>query len=194
TNQNGRAKENGSTNLENHKAWLLAASDDAVITTSNAAEPQSVHSSFRFSFCSQVELDSMKIPSASSATVQMVSLDNGLGKELGWRRIQSLERSISPVTNSLVRFYYSEILAATRNFSQGTCIGRGSLSYVFRGRVVLLRTLFTANVVHLLGFCIDLEEGLFLVYKYASSGSLERHLHGQLLFSLVSFDFILPKY
>ncbi|CAN1293510.1 hypothetical protein LINPERPRIM_LOCUS22052, partial [Linum perenne] len=61
--------------------------------------------------------------------------------------------------------------------ANGKVLGMGALSYVFRGRVVLLRTLFTANVVHLLGFCIDLEEGLFLVYKYASSGSLERHIH-----------------
>ncbi|CAN1122786.1 Protein kinase STUNTED [Linum perenne] len=190
-NQNGGAKKN-------------SGGGGAVITTSNAAEPQSVHSSFRFSFCSQVELDSMNIPSASSATVLMVNLDNGLGKELGWRRIQSLERSISPVANSLVRFHYSEILAATRNFSQGRVLGRGALSYVFRGRVGLLRTcvaikrldkedkesskafcrelmiassLHHPNVVPLLGFCIDPEEGLFLVYKYASGGSLERHLH-----------------
>lgn len=35
------------------------------------------------------------------------------------------------------------------------------------------------NIVPLLGFCIDQEEGLFLVYKYVSSGSLERHLHGK---------------
>ncbi|CAN1166184.1 Receptor-like kinase LIP2 [Linum perenne] len=212
-NQNGGAKKNETTNSENHKAWLLAESGGggAVITTSNTAEPQSVHSSFRFSFCSQVELDSMNIPSASSATVLMVNLDNGLGKELGWRRIQSLERSISPVANSLVWFHYSEILAATRTFSQGRVLGRGALSYVFRGRVGLLRScvaikrldkedkesseafcrelmiaisLHHPNVVPLLGFCIDPEEGLFLVYKYASGGSLERHLHGHLLFSL----------
>ncbi|CAN1810432.1 Receptor-like kinase LIP2 [Linum perenne] len=189
-NQNGRATESGG--------------GGAVIPTSNAAEPQSVHSSFRFSFCSQVELDSMNIPSASSATVLMVNLDNGLGKELGWRRIQSLERSISPVANSLVWFHYSEILAATRTFSQGRVLGRGALSYVFRGRVGLLRScvaikrldkedkesseafcrelmiaisLHHPNVVPLLGFCIDPEEGLFLVYNYASGGSLERHLH-----------------
>jgi len=34
------------------------------------------------------------------------------------------------------------------------------------------------NIVPLLGFCIDPDEGLFLVYKYVSSGSLEHHLHG----------------
>ncbi|CAN1122787.1 Protein kinase STUNTED [Linum perenne] len=130
-NQNGGAKKNGTTNSENHKAWLLAESGGggAVITTSNAAEPQS-----------------------------------------------------------------------------GRVLGRGALSYVFRGRVGLLRTcvaikrldkedkesskafcrelmiassLHHPNVVPLLGFCIDPEEGLFLVYKYASGGSLERHLHGQ---------------
>jgi len=84
-------------------------------------------------------------------------------------------------------------------------LGRGALSCVFRGRVGLLRTavaikrldkedkesakafcrelmiassLHSSNVVPLVGFCIDPEEGLFLVYKYVSGGSLERHLHG----------------
>ncbi|XP_021762536.1 probable serine/threonine-protein kinase PBL7 [Chenopodium quinoa] len=88
----------------------------------------------------------------------------------------------------------------------GRVMGRGALSYVFRGRVGFLRTavavkrldkedkentkafcrelmivssLERPNVVPLLGFCIDPEEGLFLVYKYVSSGSLERHLHGK---------------
>lgn len=76
---------------------------------------------------------------------------------------------------------------------------------MFRGRVGLLRTavaikrldkedkesakafcrelmiassLQNPNIVPLVGFCIDPEEGLFLVYKYVSGGSLERHLHG----------------
>ncbi|CAN1141281.1 Serine/threonine-protein kinase PBL27 [Linum perenne] len=158
-NQNGGAKKNGTTNSENHKAWLLAESGGggAVITTSNASEPQSVHSSFRFSFCSQVELDSMNIP-----------------------------------------------LRIFCHCANGRVLGRGALSYVFRGRVGLLRScvaikrldkedkesskafcrelmiaisLHHPNVVPLLGFCIDPEEDLFLVYKYASGRSLERHLH-----------------
>lgn len=93
-------------------------------------------------------------------------------------------------------------------------LGRGALSYVFRGRVGLLRTavaikrlekegketpkafcrelmiassLQHPNIVPLLGFCIDPEEGLFLVYKYVSSGSLERHLHGIASALLCSF-------
>ena len=96
----------------------------------------------------------------------------------------------------------------------GRVLGRGALSYVFRGRVGILRTavaikrlnkedkespkafcrelmiassLQHPNIVPLLGFCIDPEEGLFLVYKYVSSGSLERHLHG--IASFLSLEF-----
>lgn len=80
---------------------------------------------FRFSFCSQVELESMNVANLnpSSATVLMVNLDNGLtdsrSRELKWKRIESLERSISPVAHTLIRFSYGEILYATRNFSKG---------------------------------------------------------------------------
>ncbi|XP_050230232.1 probable serine/threonine-protein kinase PBL7 [Mercurialis annua] len=196
-------------NLEHNKAWLLAESGGGAELING--DPQSVHSSFRFSFCSQVELESMNMnSSANSATVLMVNLDNGSmnesrrTKEVKWRRIQSLERSISPLANSLVRFSYSEILAATCSFSKGRVLGRGALSFVFRGRIGFLRTsvaikrldkddkesskafcrelmiassLHNPNIVPLVGFCIDPEEGLFLVYKYVSGGSLERHLH-----------------
>ncbi|KAL5539713.1 hypothetical protein UlMin_043750 [Ulmus minor] len=194
-------------NLEHNKAWLLAESGGCGAELTNA-DPQSVHSSFRFSFCSQVELESMNMSSSSAATVLMVNLENGVcdskSRELKWRRIESLERSISPLANTLIRLSYGEILSATRNFSKGRVLGRGALSCVFRGRVGVLRTsvaikrldkedkecskafcrelmiassLHHRNVVPLVGFCIDPEEGLFLVYKYVSGGSLERHLH-----------------
>ena len=108
-------------NLEHNKAWLLAESGGDL---ANNGEPHSVHSSFRFSICSQVELDSMKTANlASSTTILMVNLDNNVSdansKELKWRRIESLEKSISPVANSLIRFSYGEIVSATRNFSAG---------------------------------------------------------------------------
>lgn len=117
-----KEKNKGNNNLEHNKAWLLAESGGCGAEL-NSAEPQSVHSSFRFSFCSQVELESMNVNKSSSATVLMVNLDNGMmdsrSRELKWKRIESLERSISPVAHSLVRFSYSEIVAATRNFSKG---------------------------------------------------------------------------
>ncbi|XP_071694871.1 probable serine/threonine-protein kinase PBL7 [Rutidosis leptorrhynchoides] len=192
-------------NLENNKAWLLAESGGCVTNIGNA-EPHSVHSSFRFSLCSQVELESMSVNS-SSATVLMVNLDNGLieprSQELKWGRIESLERSISPVAHNLIRFTYGEIISATSNFSTGRVLGRGALSCVFKGRVGLLKTtvaikkldkedkeapkafvreLMIASSLHshfivpLVGFCIDPEGGLFLIYKYVSGGSLERYL------------------
>jgi hypothetical protein len=119
-----KKSNNNNGSLEHNKAWLLAESGGCGSGSElTNADPHSVHSSFRFSLCSQVELESMNMNSSASATVLMVNLDNGLNetraKELKWRRIQSLERSISPVANSLVRFSYSEILAATNNFSKG---------------------------------------------------------------------------
>lgn len=205
TRKKDEMKKKMVNNLENNKAWLLAESGGCVAELANA-EPHSVHSSFRFSLCSQVELESMSVNS-SSATVLMVNLDNGLiepkSQELKWRRIESLERSISPVAHTLIRFSYGEILSATRNFSKGRVLGRGALSYVFKGRIGILRTsvaikkldkedkeapkafcreLMIASSLHnpfivpLVGFCIDPEEGLFLIYKYVSGGSLERYL------------------
>ncbi|XP_010528530.1 PREDICTED: serine/threonine-protein kinase At3g07070-like [Tarenaya hassleriana] len=206
---------------DQNKAWLLAETGPELMNP----DPHSVHSSFRFSLCSQVELEKMKMEDSSSssssslcrnlsisgsATVLLVNLENGL-KETGkpteetkWKRAWSLEKSISPVANCLVRFSYSEILSATRDFSKGRVLGRGACSYVFRGRIGIWRTavaikkldkedketpksfcrelmiassLHNLNIVPLLGFCIDPEEGLFLVYKYVSGGSLEHYLH-----------------
>ncbi|XP_073057962.1 pto-interacting protein 1-like isoform X1 [Primulina eburnea] len=199
-----RRRRSSSKNSEHNKAWLLAGPGGC-----DAEEPHSVHSSFRFSLCSQIELESMPVNSSCSATVLMVNLDNGMladskTRELKWRRIESLERSISHVSHSLIRFSYSDILRASRNFSKGRVLGKGALSCVFRGSVGFLRTsvaikrldkedkeasktfcrelmiassLLNPHIVSLLGFCIDDEEGMFLVYKYASGGSLERFLH-----------------
>ena len=124
SDETSKESNNKNANLEHNKAWLLAESGGCGRGSElTNADPHSVHSSFRFSLCSQVELESMNLNSSTSATVLLVNLDNGLNetrtKELKWRRIQSLERSISPVANSLARFSYSEILAATNNFSKG---------------------------------------------------------------------------
>ncbi|CAA7032671.1 unnamed protein product [Microthlaspi erraticum] len=184
------------------------------------SDPYSVHSSFRFSLCSQLELEKMKKeePSSSSscqnfpvsersATVLLVNLENDTEKsteEMNWSKSLSLEKGISPVANTLVRFSYSEIVTATRNFSKGRVLGRGACSYVFRGKMgfwrkalaikrldkedketpksfcrelMIASSLQHQNIVPLLGFCIDQEQGLFLVYKYVSGGSLEHYLH-----------------
>ena len=92
-------------------------------------------------------------------------------------------------------------------------MGRGACSYVFKGRIGIWRkavaikrldkkdkespksfcrelmiasSLNSPNVVPLLGFCIDPDQGLFLVYKYVSGGSLERFLHGNYSISSLS--------
>lgn len=128
-------EEEINNNSEHNKAWLLAESGGCGAQLTNA-DPQSVHSSFRFSFCSQTELESMNVTnSSSSATVLMVNLDNGLvesgSRELKWQRMESLERSISPVAHSLIRFSYAQILSATRNFSKGNKIKSINL-FLFR--------------------------------------------------------------
>ncbi|XP_010553895.1 PREDICTED: serine/threonine-protein kinase CDL1-like [Tarenaya hassleriana] len=217
-------KSSGENNggADENKAWLLAETGPELMNP----DPHSVHSSFRFSLCSQVELEKMKMEDSSSsssslcrnmsgsgsATVLLVNLENGL-KETGksnedteWKRAWTLEKSISPVSNCLVRFSYGEIRSATRDFSKGRVLGRGACSYVFRGRLGIWRTpvaikrldkegretpksfcrelmiassLHNPNIVPLLGFCIDPDDGLFLVYKYVSGGSLEHYLHAK---------------
>ncbi|CAH9119112.1 unnamed protein product [Cuscuta epithymum] len=204
----GKGSSDGDSS-EHNKAWLLAQSGGCGRLEMSNAEPQSVHSSFRLSICSQVELDSMNVGSCSSATVLMVNLENGStdpsgSRELKWRKMESLERSISPIAHSLLRFSYQEIVSATANFSKGRVLGRGALSYVFRGRIGLMkaalaikrldmgdketpkafcRELMIASSLHnpyivpLVGFCMDPEAGLFLVYKYVSGGNLDCYLH-----------------
>lgn len=116
--------------LEHNKAWLLAEAGGCGGPELINADPYSVHSSFRFTLCTQVEVESVNgnnnFSSSSSppaATVLMVNLDNGLtdpkSQEVKWRKVESLERNISPVVHSLIRFSYNEIVSATRNFSKG---------------------------------------------------------------------------
>ncbi|XP_074585500.1 putative serine/threonine-protein kinase PBL7 [Curcuma longa] len=119
--------------------------------------------------------------------------------------LEALERTISSATGNLLRFSYSEISSATRGFSKGREISGGGLSRVYRGRIgagrravaikrvegrdrdsakafcrelMIVASLRSPFVVPLLGFCVD-QEGLFLVYKYVSGGSLDHHLHLQ---------------
>ncbi|CAD5333326.1 unnamed protein product [Arabidopsis thaliana] len=157
-NNGGGTSGGGGGGGENNKAWLLAETAPENMNP----DPHSVHSSFRFSLCSQIELEKMKgeEPSLSassscrnlsvsggSTTVLMVNLENGVKETTGnatddlrWTRARSLEKSISPVANTLVRFSYGEIVAATRNFSKGRVLGRGACSYVFRGKIGMWRT------------------------------------------------------
>ncbi|KAF3773782.1 putative proline-rich receptor-like protein kinase [Nymphaea thermarum] len=188
-----------------HRAWLLASAEgDGKSTAADAPDPQSMHSSFRFSFGSQAEFDALN----PNATVLMLNLErNSEEKTLDFqrRRILSLERSISTVSESLLRFTYGEIRSATNDFSRGRVLGRGAHSCVYRGRLrlgraVAIKRLNNADkecskdfcrelmisssldnrfVVPLLGYCVD-AEGLFLVYKFVSGGNLAHHLHGNL--------------
>ncbi|CAA7395198.1 unnamed protein product [Spirodela intermedia] len=197
-----------------NRSWLLG--EGARLSSSSApaalaAEPHTAHSSFRYSFFdSQLEVEPVVLmvsedeqPAAAPASA---AHDHAL--LIRWRRIESLERSISPVAGTLIRFSYQEISSATVDFHPGRLLGRGALSRVYRGRVGLgggrrrasvvavkrlqgeekecvksfYRELMIAsglrhpNVAPLLGFCVD-PQGLFLVYKFISGGSLDHHLH-----------------
>ncbi|MED6209338.1 hypothetical protein PIB30_053698 [Stylosanthes scabra] len=204
----GKTHGEGFKNITlDHKKALLLAESNGVGEELVNNEPQSVHSSFRFSFRSQLELESFNMTSSSAAAAKAALLVVNLEFEsLKWKTMDPLEKTISPVANTLIRFNYHEIVHATRNFSKGRVLGRGALSCVFRGKVGILRTsvaikrldkedkecskafsrelmiassLHNTNIVPLLGFCIDSEEGLFLVYKFVSGGSLDHHLHGR---------------
>ncbi|KAL8124376.1 uncharacterized protein LOC141718073 isoform X2 [Apium graveolens] len=43
--------------------------------------------------------------------------------------------------------------------------------------LMIASSLYNPLIVPLVGFCVDLDEGLFLLYKYVSGGNLERYLH-----------------
>jgi len=70
----------------------------------------------------------------------------------------------------------------------------------FSRELMIACSLQHPNIVPLLGFCVD-QDGLFLVYKYVSGGSLDHHLHpqphGTLFFSsllLIFFLYYLSSY
>ncbi|GLJ38786.1 hypothetical protein SUGI_0790710 [Cryptomeria japonica] len=167
----------------------------------------SVNSSFRFSFGSQRDWEASNPGATVLLLNLEKGMESSLAdahvvKEFEWARIQSLERQISPAVEGLMRLEYEEICAATADFSQDKVLGRGAHSCVYRGRLrhgklvavkyldkndkesgkAFCRELHIASslknrhVVPLLGFCID-PQGLFLVYKFISGGSLEYHLH-----------------
>lgn len=56
----------------------------------------------------------------------------------------------------------------------------------FCRELMIASSLYNPHIVPLLGFCIDPEEGLLLVYKYISGGNLERLLHGNFRTSMRS--------
>lgn len=112
-----RGKNNGKCfkkiSLKHNKALLLAESggEGGGAEVLANADPQSVHSSFRFSFGSQVEREALNM----SSSLEYESR----AREMNWKRMESLEKCISPVAKNLIRFNYKEIMYATHNFSKG---------------------------------------------------------------------------
>ncbi|KAG0471417.1 hypothetical protein HPP92_015963 [Vanilla planifolia] len=206
----GRRRRSECCEGRENKSWLLAETGGKEGVT----EPQSVVSSFRFSFGSQeAEAES---PSAAATVLLLVSIEGesersrrdldvalAVEEQKRWRRLQSLEDCISPVAGRLVRFSYAQIQAATWNFFSE--LGMGASSRVYKGRIgcrlwrmtvaikrvdgpdretaktfcrelLIASSLRSTYVVPLVGYCVD-SQGLFLVYKYISGGSLDGHLH-----------------
>ncbi|TQD94862.1 hypothetical protein C1H46_019562 [Malus baccata] len=88
------SNNNKKINLEHNKAWLLAESGRCVAELENV-DPHSVNSSFRLTFCSQVELDSINMSSSAAATVLMVNLGNGMSKSKAKEPLDGILESIS---------------------------------------------------------------------------------------------------
>lgn len=146
--------------FDHNDTWLLAG--DLVDQlgccspgTTESPDITSVHSSFRFSFGSQLDLEAAcnnnnnNNPVGCRPTVLLVNLEKGLEtpdciddimastnkSDVQWARIQSLERHILPAVDGLTRFDYEEIRLATSDFSQDKVLGRGAHSCVYRGRM-----------------------------------------------------------
>ncbi|MCO5573816.1 hypothetical protein L7F22_027591 [Adiantum nelumboides] len=103
-----------------------------------------------------------------------------------------------------VAFGIADLESSTDNFSKDNMIGKGRCSRVYRGvlsdaRVVAIKcfdtlaasaseieflteleivsTLRHRHIAELLGFCVDSQQRHFLIYNFATEGSLEQHLH-----------------
>ncbi|XP_020699120.1 probable serine/threonine-protein kinase PBL21 [Dendrobium catenatum] len=143
----GRQRRGGEASGLENKSWLLAEARGEP----SEDEPQSVNSSFRFSFGSQAEAELDAPPAAAATVLLLVSMEDervaaaerrehdpetlATGDWQRWRRMESLERSIAPVAGGLVRFSYAQIRSATRDFYRGRELGRGALSRVYKGRI-----------------------------------------------------------
>jgi len=103
------------------------------------------------------------------------------------------------------RYYYSQLAAATSNFSEEMKLGRGGFGHVYQGclkidgqdrrvaikkfsessvqgrkefeaEVKIISRLRHRNLVQLIGWC-DSCKGLLIVYELVSEGSLDRHMY-----------------
>ncbi|KAL2643132.1 hypothetical protein R1flu_010719 [Riccia fluitans] len=126
------------------------------------------------------------------------------GDETRWIRRIKAPRSIvvSMFEKPLVKIKLSDLMAATRNFSQSNIIAAGRTGTVYKGTLTdgsvmaikrlqvtphsdkqfksemeTLGRLKHRNLVPLLGYCIAGQERL-LVYKHMPNGSLQDHLQG----------------
>lgn len=142
-----RRRRGGDASVLENKSWLLAEAEGEP----SEAEPQSVNSSFRFSFGSQADAEVEATPSTAATVLLLVSMEDerdtvpgrrehdsaalAAGDWQRWRRLESLERSIAPVAGGLVRFSYAQIRSATRDFYRGKGV---NFSFFFSPRNAFL--------------------------------------------------------
>ncbi|KAH7444151.1 hypothetical protein KP509_02G067200 [Ceratopteris richardii] len=110
--------------------------------------------------------------------------------------------AIRVVSRAVQRYRYSELMRATRKFSEHRKIGKGGYSIVYKGtlrdgtilaikrmreglaeadviarEVQIISRIKHRNLLELEGWCYERGEAL-LVYQYMERGSLDRYLHG----------------
>uniref|UniRef100_A0A7N0ZXH4 Protein kinase domain-containing protein n=1 Tax=Kalanchoe fedtschenkoi TaxID=63787 RepID=A0A7N0ZXH4_KALFE len=115
-----------------------------------------------------------------------------------------LERLIERYSSSCRIFKYQELSSATSSFIPENVIGKGGNSVVYRGwlpnekevavkilnpgkeamkefllELEIVTTLNHKNIMPLEGFCVE-NTNLILVYEFASKGSLQDNLHGNI--------------
>ncbi|KAI3500552.1 hypothetical protein L1887_36376 [Cichorium endivia] len=111
-----------------------------------------------------------------------------------------ISQSYQPQNQNIRRIPLEEIISATENFSEKTCIANGGFSKVYKGRwdsrlvsikrmkadsyegedefhkeLERISSFHHQNIISLVGYCDEANEKI-VVYDYESNGSLEHHL------------------
>ncbi|OMO86796.1 hypothetical protein COLO4_20926 [Corchorus olitorius] len=101
----------------------------------------------------------------------------GYLRKFKWDEIKFATKNFSRVIG---QGGFSNVYLANLSGSQGAVkvhVGSDRLNQVFRQELDILRRLRHDNIVKLVGYCDDLEEGA-MVFEYVPNGNLQEKLHG----------------